>query len=280
MEPINPTTAPASALRALTINRKQINATLEKLATGHRINRAADDPAGLITSENLRAVLAALEAETRSLQRTDHVASTAEGAMSEMSDLLVRAEGLATAAANTAGMSSEEQQAIQMELDSVVQSIDRIAGSTNFNGNGLLDGTATLTAGGASVTIDNLNSSEVGEAEIDGQEYHLADISSGGALNPTGGSAEDAQRVISAARTQIATMRGELGAFQRHTVGSALNSVEVTIENIAAAEAQIRDTDFAAEAANLARLRVLQDASMRGIAMNASQSERILALLS
>lgn len=279
MQPINQPGAMNGAQRSLAKVTKQLNSTSEKLATGLRINRGADDPAGLITSENLRGVLAALEAESRSLQRTDHVATTAEGGMSEISDLLVDAEGLAARAADSAGMSPEEQQAIQMELDSVVQSINRIAGSTTFNGDPLLDGTATLTAGDQSVSIEDMNSANLGETEVDGKTYHLADIASGGALSVERGNIEDMQRAISEARSQVATTRGEIGAFQRNAIGSAMSNLSVTMENVTAAESQIRDTDFAKETANLSRLRVVQELAIQGIEMTAARNEATLALL-
>ena len=148
MQPINPSRSSLNAQRALTSINRQWLQSLQRVSTGQRINRAADDPSGLIASENLRAVLADLEAESDSLQRVDHVASTADAAIGEMSDLLTEARGLAVAAANTAGVSDEERQALQMELDSVISSIDRMAQSTSFNGDRLLDGTATLTANG------------------------------------------------------------------------------------------------------------------------------------
>ena len=113
-----------TAQRILSTNSTAIARSLERLATGQKINRASDDPAGLITSENLRAALSVLEAEARSLMRDDHVAAVAEGALSVTSDLLIEANGLAVAAANSAGLSPQEQQAIQAQFDRAGSSED------------------------------------------------------------------------------------------------------------------------------------------------------------
>ena len=107
---INGSTTSLTALRTLSNNTRALNTSLERLATGRQINRGADNPAGLIASENLGAVLKGLEAEVRSMQRADNVANVAEGALASTSDLLIEAKGLAVTAANSAGMSIEELQ--------------------------------------------------------------------------------------------------------------------------------------------------------------------------
>src|SRR5687767_9682481 len=128
------------AQRYQRLNPMKLAGSLQKLATGYRINRGADDPAGLIASEQLRGTLAALEAELRMLERTDHQAATADGALGEVSDMLVEARGLAVANANDAGLSDLEKQANQAQIDSILVSVDRVSRSTSFNGTKLLDG--------------------------------------------------------------------------------------------------------------------------------------------
>ena len=100
-----------SAQRSHEQNQRATATSLQKLATGQRINRGADDPAGLITSENLRSALAALDAESQRLERADMVAATADAALSEMGDMLIEAEAKVIANANSAGMSEEERAA-------------------------------------------------------------------------------------------------------------------------------------------------------------------------
>jgi len=242
-----------TALRTFESNRAALNQSLERLATGQRINRGSDDPAGLITSENLRAVLAALEAETRTMERADHVIATADAALGGASDMLIEAEALVVA--NAGGfLSDEEMAANQMQIDSIVASVNRIAGTTSFNGQSLLDGSATITAGGASVTIESIAMGPIGEGE-------------------------DALAALSAARTQIGTTRAELGAMSRYTIQSGLSSMGVAMENIAAAESAIRDTDYGLETANLMRLQILDFASLSALRISSESAARILDLL-
>ncbi|MCH8259809.1 MAG: hypothetical protein IIC46_06355 [Planctomycetes bacterium] len=256
-----------TAQRTYAANAKSLAGTLEKLSTGQRINRGKDDPAGLITSENFRAVLAALDAETRSLQRVDSVANVAESALSEISGLLVEATGLAVASANTAGFSDAERAANQMELDSIVFAINRIANSTSFNGDRLLDGTATLSAGGASITISSAAASALGEIDIDGTTHTLIDVASGGSLNIANGDLEGTLQTIRAAMNQVATQRGTIGAFQKNTVASQISTNQVAFENVAAANSLIRDTDYAKETAALSRAQVLDQSSIGVMSM-------------
>lgn len=251
---IRPGMSLLAALRTHNEHSKALATSLERLSTGYRINRGADDPAGLITSENLRAVLAGLAAESRSLQRADHVAATADAGMGEISDLLVEAEGLVVANANTAGMSDEEIAANQMEIDSIVNSINRIAGTTTFNGDQLLDGTATLSAAGQSLTIESVAIDSIGEGA-------------------------DAQTALAAARANVTEQRAKLGAFQKHTIGSRQNAINVSIENIAAANSVIRDTDYGRETANLSRLTLLTNVSLRAVGVGQSSLESVFSLL-
>lgn len=261
-------------------NTKSLAGSLEKLATGKRINHGKDDPAGLITSENFKAVLAVLDAEVRSVQRVDAVANVADGAMAEISGLLVEAKGLAVASANTSGMSKEEIQANQMQLNSIMSSINRISSSTNFNGNALLDGTASFTVDGETLNIDSTRTSALGETVVDGDTYTLADLSSGGSLNLENGNLEAASQAISNAISQIATQRGSIGAYQKYTLGSSISYKKVAIENIAAANSVIRDTDYAKETAALARAQTLVKSSMGVLAMmNAINKQSVYQLL-
>ena len=267
MAGIGLTAVSLTAQRTYAANAKSLGGILEKLATGQRINRGKDDPAGLITSENFRAVLAALDAETRVMQRVDSVANVAESALSEISGLLVEATGLAVASANTAGVSDAERAANQMELDSIVFSINRIANSTSFNGDRLLDGTATLNAGGASITISSAAASALGEIDIDGTTRTLIDVASGGSLNIANGDLEGTLQTIRAAMNQVATQRGTIGAFQKNTIASQISTNQVAFENIAAANSLIRDTDYAKETAALSRAQVLNQSSIGVMSM-------------
>ncbi|MEX0653749.1 MAG: flagellin [Phycisphaeraceae bacterium] len=127
--------------RVLTQQNKSLNTSLERLSTGLRINRGADDPAGLIASENLRSEKASISAAISNAERADQVVNIAEGGLQEINALLLEVQSLVGQSANDAGLSREEREANQLQVDSILQTIDRIASSTSFQGTKLLNGT-------------------------------------------------------------------------------------------------------------------------------------------
>ncbi len=268
-----------AAQRFLNLNTRMINLSLERLATGQRINRGSDDPAGLIASENLRAQLAGLEAEALALNRSDSVAAVAEGALAGTSDMLIEANGLAITAANTAGLSEAEKQAIQGQLDSILSTIDSTASNTTFNGDPLLDGTATVSAGNASLSLPDAGTSSLGETVVDGVTYTLADLKSGGAANLVDGDIAIAQQIIQNSLTDVSTARAGIGSFQKYTVGSRLSTIETSIQNLSAADSAIRDTNYAIETALLSRLLVLRESSMVAFSINLGGQMSVLQLI-
>ncbi len=275
----NSPTISMTAIRANALNRAALSDSLTKLSTANKINRGADSPADLISSENLRAVLATLEAQTRVLQRVDSVATVAESALGEASDLLIEAKALAIANANTAALSPSERTANQMQIDSILSSVDRISRITKFNGVPLLDGTAALDAAGRTIQIDSVATAQIGKVQIEGQSYDLADVASGRTLNTVDGSVDGAVRAIQVAIGQIATSRGQIGAFQRHTVATTLNHLAVAAQNTAAANSIIRDTDFASETSRLARRQLLEQSSSTAMRLTHPLNANMLTLL-
>lgn len=128
------------AQRVLRTNQTALNRTLERLSTGLRINRASDDPAGLIASENLRREMAGVRTSIDNATRAGNVAATAEGGLGEVSSLLVQLQSLVSQSANLGGISREELAANQLQTDSILDAIDRLSGATTFAGQKLLDG--------------------------------------------------------------------------------------------------------------------------------------------
>lgn len=251
----------------------------QRLATGNRINAGRDDPAGLIASTNLEAQLATLDAESRALERNDAVASTADAALGEVSDMLVQGEGLAVAAANTGAMSDAERDALQLQMDSVNQSVDRTLRTASFGGVPLFNGDVSIPAGGDSFDLDALTASSLGETDINGTTYDQTDTSAGQDLAINGDRPGDAQSVIGASIDQIATLRGRIGAFQKNEIGARRAGVLTEIENVSAANSIIRDTDYAAETANNARLRTLSASSGSILALANQNNANVLSLI-
>ncbi len=145
MSRINTNVNSLIAQRVLGQNNQGLTGSLERLSTGLRINRGKDDPAGLIASQNLRAEKSALGAAIKNAERADQVVNIAEGGLNEVSGLLTELQGLLTSTANDAGLSAEEKEANQLQIDSILQTIDRVSSSTAFQGNKLLNGNLDYT---------------------------------------------------------------------------------------------------------------------------------------
>jgi flagellin len=157
MSRINTNVNSLIAQRVLGANNRSLNKSLERLSTGLKINSGGDNPAGLIASENLRAEKAGIAQGIDNANRASNIIGTAEGGLSEVSSLLTELQSLVSQSANSGGLSSEEIAANQLQVDSILSTINRIAQSTAFQGKKLLNGNyAYTTSGVASASFDNV----------------------------------------------------------------------------------------------------------------------------
>lgn len=173
MSRINTNVSSLIAQRVLSNNNNNLTLSLERLSTGLRINRGKDDPAGLIASENLRSEKAAIGAAIKNAERADQVVNIAEGGLTEISGMLNELQGLITASANTAGLSEEEKSANQLKIDSILQTIDRVAGSTSFQGTKLLNGNYSYAVDNVSAAV---NSFKVNGAKLNAGDTREVDV--------------------------------------------------------------------------------------------------------
>src|SRR5215213_2017016 len=167
MARINTNVASLTAQRGLSKSQRTLNDTLQRLSSGLRINRGADDPAGLIASEGLRSEISGITQAIDNSSRASNVISTAEGALSEVASLLLNVKDLVVEAANSGALSPEEIKANQLQVDSAVESITRISNTTTFAGLKLLDGSlGYLTSGvnGADVKALDISQANFGTA--------------------------------------------------------------------------------------------------------------------
>ncbi len=153
MSRINTNVSSIIGQRVLGQNNQSLGVSLERLSTGLRISRGKDDPAGLIASENLRSEKSALSAAIGNAERADQVMNIAEGGLQEISSLLTELQGLLTSSSNTAGLSESERKANQLQIDSILQTIDRVAGATNFQGSKLLNGNMDYQVTGVASSV-------------------------------------------------------------------------------------------------------------------------------
>lgn len=473
MSTINTNIPSLVAARVLSTNQSVLSRTLERLSTGYRINRGEDDPAGLIASETLRAEKASILASIDNANRAKNVMGVAEGALTEVSSLLIQLEDLVDKSASTSGLSADELKANQLKVDSILDTINRISSTTTFAGRKLIDGTmaynlssvstsaiadvsvnaarladnatravtvqvtasaetARLTYSGGTVGSAGVSISVGGNKGIDtftfasgttttniaasinavkeltgvsatatstsavvfsstryGSEQYVtvealtgtfdvaggtsstkdygedptvlvngqaADtagldvsfrsatldvdftmtsdyggqtaggtksfyVTGGGArfrITPdlslagqvdvginsmavtslgnqtvgrlsslrtgqgnslSSGNFQDAQEIVRTAARQVASVRGRLGSIQQNTLSSTINSLQVTYENVSAAESAIRDTDFAKETSSLTRAQILVQASTQTLAMANQAPQSVLSLL-
>jgi flagellin len=466
---INTNVSSLIAQRVLRRNNDELNTSLERLSTGLKINSGRDNPAGLIASENLRSEKAGIQQAIENAGRASNIIGTAEGGLSEVSTLLTELQNLVSQTANSGGLSEEEKQANQLQVDSILSTINRIAQSTAFQGTKLLNGNYDYsTSGVASTAFDNvrinaarvpdgatlnvvvqvvtsaqtgkvaytggaitgatgvtleiagnagteqlsfasgttvssiatalnavkastgvsatvsgtalsINSTEFGSAQFvsvkalagsftvtggtsgkdfgrdasvkvngasaqakgkaiayrtsnldvefdldstfnvpgtssyqitgggasfslgskvseadktslgigsvsssslgDSTNGFLSTLASGGTNALTSDNLVNAQKIVDKAVKQVSQLRGRLGAFQKFTIGSTINSLGVAYENASAAESAIRDTDFAEETANLTRSQILSQAATTVLSQANSSPQAALALL-
>ncbi len=164
MSRINTNVQSLVAQRVLGQNNNALTSALTRLSTGLKINRGKDDPAGLIASENLRSELKAIDTAISNSERADQVVNIAEGGLQEVSGLLTELQGLLTASANKAGLSASEREANQSQIDSILQTIDRIASATSFQGIKLLNGNFDY---GVSAIADGITDYRINGAKFD-----------------------------------------------------------------------------------------------------------------
>jgi flagellin len=260
--------------------------TMTQLSTGSRINSAKDDPAGLIAQELLRSEIAASNAAAKNTVMANSMLNIAESGMKNISNLLIEAKGLAVEAANSGVMTPEMLEANQIQMNALLDSIDRSSSMTNWLGKPLLDGSLSAQNGGAvfqlgpdvvaqqqvSVPIEGTKTYQVGNAT-----GTLMDLRSGGAaaLATNPGLAD---QVLSAAISQIAVQRGEIGATQKYTLDSNLMSLQDSIVQLTGAKSMIGDTDFALAVSNMARDQILLQAGFQSLGL-INQSQGYVASL-
>ncbi|HLP83685.1 MAG TPA: flagellin [Phycisphaerales bacterium] len=171
MARINTNVQSLVAQRVLGNNNLGLGQALERLSTGLRINRGKDDPAGLIASENLRSEQKSLGQAVANADRADQVLNIAEGGLQEVSTLLTELQGILTASASEAGLSAEEKAANQLQVDSILQTIDRVAGATNFQGIKLLNGNFDFTTSG--INAANVTDYKINAAKFSGDSLNV-----------------------------------------------------------------------------------------------------------
>lgn len=259
-----------NAQRQINRSNTGLSNALERLSSGFRINKAGDDAAGLGISEKLRGNIRALGQASRNSSDGISMIQTAEGAMGEVNNMLVRMKELAEQSANGT-LSATERGFLSSEYKAMRSEITRIADATKFNETQLLDGTLSvdIQVGISDGANDTLT---IAVDDVDAAALSLISTIS------TVSDAQSALTDTSNAIETVSTRRSDLGALQNR-LESVVNNIDTVVENLTAAESRIRDADIAAETANLTKFSILVQAGV-SILAQANQSPTVaLSLL-
>lgn len=263
--------------RQLSFNNTQQSKSLEKLSSGYRINRAADDAAGLAISEKMRNQIRGLEQASKNALDGISLIQTAEGALNETHSMLQRMGELFTQAANEI-LTTTDTGKIKAEVDELAKQIDAIATQTQFNTKKLLDGTTTsvkFQVGANKDEIIELSLKNMKAATLNVDAGTLKDITATGA---THANAADNLETVKKAIDTVSDARSSLGAVQNR-LEHTINNLGTTSENLQAAESRIRDVDMAKEMSEFTKNNILQQAATAMLAQANQQPQGVLQLL-
>lgn len=292
--------------RRLGESRKALSENLEKLSSGQRINKSADDAAGLAVSERLRAKVAGLGVAKRNASDGISYIQVAEGGLNEVTNIVIRMRELATqAASDTIG--NRERGFLDKEFTQLRDEVSRIVDSTEFNGTKLLktgegDQPMQIFVGASNrgndangnppeiegpdpdvltIELDELQSLAGAIESVTGEGFQIlpdgADTEGATSLGPDGDTTTIFNKLDSALDS-IASYRATLGSVQSR-LGSTLNNIDISTENLTAAQSRLRDVDFASETAKFTQSRILQSAGISVLAQANSTPEVVLSLL-
>lgn len=264
-----------SALKAQNSNRAASNmlgTAIERLSSGRRINSAKDDAAGLAIATRMDAKVRGLNQAVRNSNDGISLAQTAEGAMNEISNMLVRMRELAVQSSNGTA-TSNDRTALQTEVSALISQIGDISSRTDFNGTKLLDGSATTTPISIQTGVNAGESVSITIADVTAAGLGIAAVDISTSAGATGALAG-----LDTAIQTIATERANLGASQNR-LEATVNNLTSTSTNLTEAKSRIEDADFSVESTKLASAQILSQASTAMLAQANQSQQGVLSLL-
>lgn len=260
----------------------------EKLSSGYKINRAADDAAGLTISEKMRSQIRALTQASSNAEDGVSAVQTAEGALAEVHDMLQRMNELAVKAANGTNTSADRI-AIQKEVNALLSEVDRVQQSTQFNTLNLLDGTFSegkdLQVGSANstqqvikITITAMSTTRLGISSLKSSNDDITDKTTSDSNLTSAEGAKKAISLITSAIAKVSATRSSLGAVQNR-LEHTISNLDNIVENTTAAESAIRDTDMAQSMVEYSKNSILQQAGQSMLAQANQANQGVLSLL-
>ena len=276
-------TASINAQNLLGQNNSRLSNSVERISSGLRINKAADDAAGLAISEGLRSDIRSLRQAVRNSNDGVSLINIAEGALNEQSGMLIRLRELASQAA-TGTTGSTERATIQLEFNALRNEIDRITNTTRFNDQNLIDGSLASSVSSANqifiqVGIDNNANSRINlNEQLDLTAITVSALSIDSLSVTSAGGALTALEAINTAIGSVTAVRGQVGSVQNRLVRT-ISNLNISVENLQAAESQIRDADIAEEVALLTRNQIMVQAATAMVGQANLIPQSVLQLL-
>ena len=272
-----------NAQRLLGTNNDRLAFSVERISSGLRINRAADDTAGLAISDALRSDIRVLRQAIRNANDGISLINVTEGALNEQSSILIRLRELSSQA-STGTVGSTERATIQLEFTALRNEIDRIAATTEFNGQKLVDGSLASTVSSTSQILIQVGLDSGADSRINlNEQVNLKAVNASSLLIAelsltTAAGALTALDVINNAISSITQSRGKVGAVQNRLVRT-ISNLSISVENLQAAESSIRDADIAEEVAVLTRNQILVQAATAMVGQANLIPQSVLQLL-
>ena len=272
-----------TAQKFLDINTRRVGQSIERISSGIRVNRAADDVAGLAISEALRSDIRVLRQGVRNLNDGISLINVVEGALNEQSGAVIRLKELATQGASET-LGASERQTLNLEIASLAAEIDRIAATTEFNSRTLLDGSLAQSVQASEQIFIQIGTDSQSASRINlNTELNISASNSTrlGINNLSVSTCKDAQSALDAIATALETLnfaRGGAGAVQNRFVKS-LGTLTVAIQNLTAADSTLRDADIAEELALLTRNQIIAMTSISMVGQTNLAGKDLLDIL-
>jgi flagellin len=263
---INTNVEAFNAHRNLQGTESKLAMAMERLSSGYRINRAADDAAGLAISERLKAQIGGLGQAQRNAQDAVSLVQTAEGSLDQVHAMLQRIRDLAVEYKNGT-LSSTDQQSIQSEVNQLASEIERIGSSASFNGISLLSNASTLNFQVGSNDQQQISVSTISLGSTLGTAFYSLSAS---------GTSDISE--IDAAINAVSATRSDFGAIENR-LNYTLDNASIYEENLTASESRVRDVDMASEMVTFTKLQILQQAGTSMLAQANQSSQSVLSLL-
>ena len=272
---INTNTDALTIQNSLVHTNNKVSDSLKRLSSGLRINSAKDDAAGFAIANSFKAKISSMRVASQNASEAQSMLQTADGAYTQIHDILIRMKSLATQAASD---QTQGGATMNNEFGALQDEIDRIAGSTKYGNTSLINATGSAASGLTFQVGANNSTNDQVNVKFDGATTTCLSVVKGTVKIDTAGNARSAMDSIDTALTSINSYMGNVGAYQNR-LQYTIDNLAVSIENFSASESAIRDVDMASEISTFTKNQILQQSGMAMLAQANSAPQQVLTLL-